>query len=119
MIKFVKNLTMSEVGIKQARAEALASGTQIEQQDLMNSLKREVLRLENKLTKLNDLAPATTVSLRPGENFDPKAWASDLQNTKIELLNKRIELDVATETYDEWFTEEAEEEIFTATKPKK
>lgn len=105
MNKFIKNLTLSDSGIKEKRARILGEQAKTAQQDLVTRLTKEKNSLDLKLDSLQDLAPDQNTSLRPGgENFNADTWVNQIQDTKIELLNKQIELKIATETFTEWFT---------------
>ena len=66
MSKFVETLSASNQTIKEARAEMIAEETVIEVQQFVSNLKKEKLQLKNKITKLTDLAPDNSYSLRPG-----------------------------------------------------
>jgi hypothetical protein len=106
MNKFVSLISADNTGIKESRAKNLGEEVKIEMETLVNNLKRDKLSMENKLARLTDLAPKNAMDLTVGgENFDAKTWVKDLQNTKIQILNKEIELKVAQETFSEWFAD--------------
>lgn len=107
MNKFVQNLTKNETGIKEARAKIVGEQAENAQSELINTLKREKNGLNLKLDQLQDLAPNDTTSLvvAGGKTFDPQRWVRDIQDAKVELATKEIELDIAQKTYDEWFKE--------------
>ena len=106
MNKFSSTLSASNVDIKKARAEALASTTVLEVETFIQNLKRDKNELSCRLTDLTDLAPDNTYSLRPGaKNFDAGAWMKELHKTKMDIELKTIELDVAEAIYKEWFGE--------------
>ena len=64
--------------------------------------------MELKIANLTDLAPETTDSLRPGsKDWDPAIWAKSLQEAKQKLYSTDIQLKLAQETYDEYFTQES------------
>jgi hypothetical protein len=109
MNKFVQNLTQSGDGIKQQRAELLGSQAKTAQSNLVNRLTNERDTLKLQLDSLQDLSPDTTISLKPGgDNFNAGNWVNQIQNLKVQLLNKEIELKVANDTYTEWFGEASE-----------
>lgn len=88
------------------RAGNLSTTAEIAQQTLVNKLKVDKAQLEAKLMNLTDLAPNSTVSLRPGtENWDATNWAEELQSVKEQLYSVSIKLKLAEETYNEYFTE--------------
>lgn len=107
--KFVKNLTASNADIKGKRSEVVARRAKASQSNLVNKLQDEKDELELIVERLSDLFPDSTVSLKVAENFDSNKWVKDMQDAKIALLNKEVELKAAKETYKEWF-EELEEE---------
>jgi hypothetical protein len=102
-------LSASDNTIKETRAKQLAEDTILEVDTFINTLKRELSKLNNKLTSLTDLAPDNTYSLRPGsKDFDASRWMNELHDTKMEIKLKAIELEVANEIKNEWFVSENE-----------
>lgn len=107
MSKFVKNLVQDAKGIKEQRAKILAEDTKIELETLINQLRKDKRELDVKILNLTDLSPDNTYSLKPGgDNFNAAKWVDEMQDAKIALLNKQVELYTAEETYNEWFTED-------------
>lgn len=110
MNKFVSTITKSHEGIREDRAQNKAQKTELKQKALVDKLQGEVLDLEGKIQDLTDLAPEDTTSLKP-QDFDEEHWVEKMQQYKIDLLNKQIELETAKETYNDWFVaEETNEE---------
>lgn len=102
--KFEKNLTQSTDGIKAARAAILGSNAKIAQETLVNKLKGEENTLNIRLQQLTDLSPNETTSLQVGGgNFNADAWVKEMQDIKVSLLNKKVELSLAQDTLSEWF----------------
>jgi hypothetical protein len=88
------------------RAGNLATTAEIAQQTLINNLKVEKAQLEAKLMNLTDLAPESSVSLRPGaEGWNATTWAAELQSVKEKLYSVSIKIKLAEETFNEYFTE--------------
>ena len=109
MNKFIQNLTANESGIKAKRANILANQAKTAQTDLINRLTREKDALDLRLDSLQDLAPDSTTSLKVGgENFNPDQWVKDVQSIKVQITNKKVELLLAEETFNEWFASETE-----------
>lgn len=107
MGKFEKMLSASDSAIKETRAKQLAEETILEVDTFINNLKRDISKLNNKLTSLTDLAPDNTYSLRPGsKDFDANKWMIELHETKMDKKLKAIELEVAMEIKNEWFESE-------------
>lgn len=107
MSKFITTLTKSNKDIMQDRAENVGKKTALKQKALVDRLEGEVLDLEGKIQDLCDLAPEHSTALKP-QDFDEEQWVKNMQQYKVDLLNKRIELDVARKTYKEWFGNEEE-----------
>ena len=107
MNKITKTMMESAPEILQKRANMVASNLEIEQQNLINSLKQEKMRTELKIQDLTDFAPDTTDSLRPAsKNFNAKQWVKELQEAKQTLYELNIALELAEETYNEYFKED-------------
>jgi hypothetical protein len=102
--KFTKVLTQSFPELRAQRADNQSSMVEVSQMNLINSLKNQYLTLQNKLESLTDLGPSTTVDLK-GPNIDPQQWVKDVQGIKVQLLEVEVQLNIAIETYEEWFTE--------------
>lgn len=103
--KFTQNLKASHKDIIAKRAAILAEDAKDAQNDLITNLKKEVRLLETKLMNLEDLSPDTTITLRiTPKDFDATQWVNELHNTKVQLSLKKIELDIATATYEEFFS---------------
>jgi hypothetical protein len=101
-----EQLISSGTGALARRANALSTTAMVEQQSLVGSLKAEKANLEVQLMNLTDLAPESTVSLRPGsKDWDAKKWVSDVQRVKEDLYIISNRLRLAEETFNEYFTE--------------
>jgi len=106
MSKFATNLKKSNKAIKAQRADIIAESTQAEHEDLVRDLKKTRRELRTKLMGLEDLSPDSQFSNNVVKgDFDAKAWAKSMQSIKVEILNNKIELQVAEETTKEWFSE--------------
>lgn len=112
MNRFAKQMSRSNVELRSQRAQTAAAVARMEQETLVNELARKKLGLENELEDLTDFGPEQTTSLRPTHrDFDPKKWVQQVQNTKLELVNVSVELDIAQKTLKEWFVEEVEPDV--------
>lgn len=58
----------------------------MEQQSLVNNLKKEKFGLENELASLTDLSVRTSDSLT-SKSFNPSEFVSQVQNLKVKLRN--------------------------------
>lgn len=82
------------------------------QEDIIATIKRAINQEELTLMSLTDFAPTQTTSLQPGNFAQGGAteWAQNLQKCKENLYNLKIKLQIAEETYNEYFTKETTEE---------
>ena len=104
--KFTTNLTLSNKEIKGKRADLLSADASDAQQDLVRELSANVRDLERTIMNLEDLSPDSTTSLHPTKgSFDAKKWVEDMQEAKVQLKMSKIELKLAKETLEEYFTE--------------
>lgn len=102
--KFVEMITANGNDVLKRRAGSLATSAEIAQQTIVNQLKNKIASEELALADLTDLAPETSDSLRPGSsNWKPNEWAEKIQNHKQNLYQLKIQLQLAEETYKEYF----------------
>lgn len=107
MKKFQELISDNTSASLQRRAAQIATSAEIAQQNLVNALKQEKTNVELKIVALTDLAPDSTDSLRPGsKDWDAVEWVKKLQNAKQELYQINIQLKLAQETFDEYFSEQ-------------
>lgn len=106
--KFVSKITAGNNGVLADRAKNLADRAKLEQETLVANKQRSVLELQAKIDNLTDLAPGTTVDLRPGgKDFNPTTWVNDLHNLQVSLVEANVELEIAKKTLTTWFSDEA------------
>lgn len=107
MNKFQELISGNGNSVLARRASTLATQAEIAQQTLVNTLKQKKSELEMTITNLTDLAPESTDSLRPGsKDWNATNWAIELQRTKFELWQVNKQLELANETYNEYFIEQ-------------
>lgn len=107
MAKFLKNLTASNKSIKDSRAKLIAEDAEQACRDLVLDIEKQIRDLKRTLMNLEDLSPDSALSLKPvSGDFDAIAWAKKINETKIELKLKQIDLDIAKETLTEYFGDE-------------
>lgn len=112
MNKFEKLISANGDSTLKRRASIISNESKMAQEDIVATIKRAINQEELKLMSLTDFAPTQTTSLQPG-NFaqgGASEWARELQECKENLYNLKIKLKLAQETYEEYFTEETEEE---------
>ncbi len=104
--KFIKLISDNGNGTLIRRAETISTAAEVAQQNIVNQLKQQKSQLEMKVINLTDFAPETTDSLRPGDkDWDAAKWAKELQETKEQLYDINIQLNIAEDTYNEFFKE--------------
>lgn len=102
--KFTQLISDNGDSVLKRRAVNIASTAEIAQQSLINDLKNKKANLELKLSDLTDLAPNNKMDLTPAsDNWDPNTWVKEVQETKQNLYQVKIQLKLAQETYDEFF----------------
>ena len=107
MNKMQKILSASGSELLKKRAGSVAALIEMEQQTLVNNLKRDVLVLEGELDQVLDVSVRSRESLSPAsEDFSAKSFVDRIQKIKVDLRNKTIERDIAIATYDELFSDE-------------
>lgn len=106
MNKFQKTLSADNKTIKAARAKIVSEDIKDAQEEVVRKIKQEKRDLERRLIQLSDLSPDSEFSLKVvKDNFDASKWAEETQEIKVALANKTVELTLAEETFNEWFTD--------------
>jgi hypothetical protein len=106
MKKFQEIISDNSSASLKRRAAQISTSAEIAQQNLVNALKQEKTNIELKIANLTDLAPDTTDSLRPGsKDWNAIDWVKNLQAAKQELYQVDIQLKLAEETFNEYFTD--------------
>ena len=107
MNKFMKLLSADNNSIKGNRAKLIAEDLKAAQEEIVRNLQQEKRDIERKLLILSDFSPESELSLKVvRDGFDSKEWARNNQDLKVELANKTVEVKLAEETYNEWFTDD-------------
>ncbi len=107
--KFAQNLAKSNESIKEARAAMIAEDASAAQEQILLKLKQEKRDMERELMSLSDMYPDSELSLKVTKSeFNPQAWVKRVQDLKVSILNKSVEVKLAQDTYDEWFKEVGE-----------
>ena len=108
MNKMEQILGASGIELLRRRGKKVATLIAMEQETLINLLRRDVLSLESKMEEILDVSVKSRDSLSPtNENFDPKRFVEEIQGIKKLLRNKRIELKFAEATYKSLFVADA------------
>lgn len=110
--KFEKDLRLSSKGIRGQRAEFATQDAIAAQDDLINSILKRKRDYERKLVKLQDVHPDSELSLQvtrdSADEYYWENWVAQVQKNKIQLANIEVELKLAKETKETWFTENCE-----------
>jgi hypothetical protein len=105
MNKFTKQIAGSSDNVLNTRAKNLSAQAKNAADRKRLDLQADINALEAKKTELTDLAPETTVDLKPGKGFDAPSWIEQVHQINVEMEMKRIELAIFNTFYEEWFTE--------------
>ena len=111
MNKFEKLISANSNSTLKRRAGIISNEAKMAQEDIVATITRALNQEELKLMSLTDFAPTETTSLQPGNFTDGGAieWAQELQKCKETIYNLTIKLQLAKETYKEYFEEVVEE----------
>ena len=113
MNKFEKLISDNSNSTLKRRAGIISNEAKMAQEDIVATIKRAINQEELKLMSLTDFAPSHTTSLQP-DNFEQGGateWAQELQKCKENIYNLNIKLQLANDTYKEYFAEENIEEV--------
>ena len=103
--KFAAQIAASGAEIKEQRASSLERTVKRAAEAKVRNLEDAIDTLDTKILDLTDLAPDTSYSLRPGgKEFNAEGWVNELNEAKLEIKLKRVELEVANEILVEWFS---------------
>lgn len=106
MSKFLNRLTSSNDQIKTTRAKRAMTQAKFAQESKIRELTEKKMSLENEIEDITDLGPNSTYSLKPvGDDFNASQWVADLHQKKSALKMVELELEIAQETFNEWFEE--------------
>lgn len=88
--------------IRSRRFRMVLDRIALDQDALVNQLRRDLAELENRYANLVDIGPDQTTSLRVvDEKFDSQAFVRDVQALKLSIIEKKVELETAVETQEE------------------
>ena len=106
MNAFEKMLNSSASQIRGQRATLVAKTAKKAQEKLVSDLDDKLDDLENQILQVSDLAPTSELSLMVVQkDFKAIDWVTKLHKLKVEKANVEIELEIAKETSEEWFSE--------------
>jgi len=106
-MKFLNAIKSNHTNIRENRAKLVAKTARLEQESLVSDLERSLMKVESDIDQLTDLSPKDANDLRAvSDDFDARKWVVDLQKLKIHKANIEFKLNIAKETFNEWFNEE-------------
>lgn len=89
------------------RAAQAADRLKLEQESLVNNLKRDLAAKESELETCLDIGPDDSTSLRAtNDTFQPAVLVKKVHTLEIDILNLKVELDVANKTLARFSEEE-------------
>lgn len=106
MNKFQSVLKQSSKDIKANRARIASENAKDAAEEMVRKLRKDLRNYESQLDNLTDLNRDSELSLKViRDDFNAGNWMSTIQNVKVAIANKKIELAIAEETFEEWFSE--------------
>lgn len=109
MIKFERILASNESAVKGTRRTMVLTDVKRAQEKLQQELEDKMRDIDRSLLGLTDLYPDSTLSLMVVKpDFDANKWVSEIHNLRVKKALLQVEMKIATETFDEWFTDEPE-----------
>jgi len=106
MAKFKKLLNREGSEILEGRAGRILTSAENAQEKIIRDLVDEVNNLEDKRELMLDQSPDNTHALTIGKDFDAGRFAKDYHSLSVQLMNKRVELEIARNNQKELFTDE-------------
>lgn len=106
MNKFQSVLRASSKDIKENRARIASENAKDAAEDLVRRLRKDLRNLESQLDHMTDLNRDSELSLKVlRDDFNANTWMQTIQNVKVAIANKKIEVAIAESTFEEWFGE--------------
>lgn len=109
MNKFELMLNQSASSIRGQRAILVGKSAKKAQEALLRELDDKLDKIEEDLLATTDIYPTSELTLLvTSDKFDATIWTKKLQALKVEKANLLVEVELAKETYDEFFGTELE-----------
>lgn len=103
--RFMDTLVSTNERLKEKRASLIEFAANRSQLELVQKIEKEINELRLELESISDFGPENALSLRPASHdFNVNEWRNEVHRIKLELYRKQIELNIAKETYNEWFS---------------
>lgn len=106
--RFENILSENGDALMRRRAENIALTAKNEQKTLILNLTSQINNIELEIKSLEDLSVKNRDDLNPGASFNAKNWVQDLHTRYIDLRNLKIELEIAENTYNYYFSDDSE-----------
>ena len=104
--KFKELLESSNEQVIKRRAKIVNEQAEREMRKIVDNLKEKLSDIEMKLLDQSDVSPDSTLSTEVvKKNFNPKTIFLKIHELKVEKTTVEVELEIAKETYAEWFGE--------------
>lgn len=85
------------------RAEDVATRIQLDQENLINGLRRDLMEKKGRLDVLQDIGPDETTSTRPTDRtFNPGEFVRSVQEIQEEIMELEVRLEIAQRTLTNW-----------------
>lgn len=106
----VEMLSATGNAVLAKRSKNLAEVVQMNQEQLCNTYKMEVIKLQNELDSYTDLSVKSKDSLSlVNAGFDPAEFVQTIQLAKQKLREAKVRHMLSVQTYNEWFPENPRE----------
>ena len=100
-------LTRTNKAIQADRAIRISEDVRDEQNTLIMSIKKKKREAQNRIDTLLDMSTSNNVNhVNRVDNFDSKAFTSELHKLKLTIMEADVELQVAEETFKALFPED-------------
>ena len=103
MGKIVTRVTNPSTHILRDRAIIIEQTLAAEQKKLVNSYDSKIQATKFAISKLTDIAPDQTTSLRVAADIDAPKWVNELQTLSLKLRDLLIAREVAKNNFNEFF----------------
>lgn len=106
-MEFKGILSRSGQSLLESRAANISNLVKFEQEEIINDLRKEILRKESELDSIQDLSINNTTSLNPVKaDFKPSDFCKKIHEIKINTQNLIMEYIIAVNTFNDWFPTE-------------
>lgn len=101
--KFNGMIHRSGDDVLKGRGDRIIKSAKLAQEDLVRTLEQRLLQLEDKQDQMLDISTDNRFSLKIGDNFDAKPWVDEYQKVSIDIVNTKVEFEIAKRSLAELF----------------